>query len=159
MIEMAIVAVALFCTAALVMQSPIELIGALAVIATFGHIQVADRLHDYATTPGGAPVECHRWLTRYLLAKETLWILYFVLHASWSAILGAVLFLVYPLWRSWYRRTTRAVIVRQRVRCECPDHEISCRRQACFELTRDGVRLSVCDTCDITGDTDKRWIA
>ncbi len=47
------------------------------------------------------------WAMRYLVTKECIWVAYFVIHCAWSALVGAGLFLLYPLWRSWYRRTRR----------------------------------------------------
>jgi hypothetical protein len=134
----------------------VEMLGAAAVVLTFCHAQVADRLaeregqreralaaqraldvmpgHDIGvgqklkvTSPGVLPpgfdagatytvVEvrgdaiklfapsCHRWAARYLVAKEVLWLAYFVLHHSWSALAGVFVFLAYPLWRRWWRR-------------------------------------------------------
>lgn len=106
--EMLIVAVALMATSAIVRHSGVEVIGALAVIATFGHIQVASRLHEQAIevlrSEGTTSfVDCSYMLNRYLVAKELLWITYFVLHASWSALVGCGLFVLYPIWRRIHR--------------------------------------------------------
>jgi hypothetical protein len=93
---------------------PIELIGAGAVMLSFAHAQVADRLAEaererraYVTFSDGDDdvnaVACHRWATRYLVGKEALWLAYFVAHRSWAALAGVGLFLAYPLWRRWWR--------------------------------------------------------
>lgn len=103
-----------------------EFLGAVAVTLTFAHTQVADRLaekekeraHQSVHALNFAPhdvnavrqysaarsiVECHEWLARYLVMKELVWVAYFISRGAWSAIVGAGLFLLYPLWRKWYR--------------------------------------------------------
>lgn len=49
-------------------------------------------------------VECHRWLARYHVGKELLWLAYFVAMGAWSALVGVFVFLLYPLWRGWHLR-------------------------------------------------------
>lgn len=127
MVELAIVAVVLLTVSALT-GGGIELIGALAVIASFAHGQVADRLAEAEAQrrdraldrtrhiarikvnelldehhDQNVAVHCYRWAARYFTAKEALWFVYFVAHRSWSALAGVGLFLVYPIWRSWWR--------------------------------------------------------
>lgn len=91
---------------ALATGGPVEWIGAGAVTLSFAHAQVADRLAEReATRPADAgSVACYRWATRYLVSKEALWLLYFTLHRSWTALAGVGLFLAYPLWRRVWRR-------------------------------------------------------
>lgn len=83
----------------------IELLGAGAVLLSFMHASVADRLaeREAARGPSGVTVDCHRWNTRYLVGKESLWLIYFIAHGSWSALAGVGMFLVYPLWRKYWR--------------------------------------------------------
>lgn len=89
--------------------SPVEWIGAGAVLLTFGHMQVSDRLAENAAFSakvgigGGITVDCFKWTSRYLVGKEILWLVYFMLHQSWSALAGVGLFLLYPVWREWWR--------------------------------------------------------
>ena len=82
----------------------LEMLGAAAVLLSFAHAQVADRLAEREAHRLAQSVECHRWATRYLVCKELLWCGYFVLHGSWSALAGVGLFLAYPLWRRWWRK-------------------------------------------------------
>lgn len=114
-LETLTVAAVLVTVALLSGGGPLELLGAGAVLLSFGHASVADRLAEaererraYARFADGDTdkhaVECHRWATRYLVGKEALWLVYFVLHHSWSALAGVGLFLAYPLWRGWWRR-------------------------------------------------------
>jgi hypothetical protein len=48
-------------------------------------------------------VECYWKLTWYLVAKEILWLVTFVLLKAWPALVGVGLFLLYPIWRHFYR--------------------------------------------------------
>lgn len=91
----------------------LELLGAVAVLLTFAHAQVADRLAEHAAVTDAfarqmvgarSLTSCWRWSRRYFMAKEALWFAYFAAHGSWSALAGVVLFLLYPLWRTAYRR-------------------------------------------------------
>jgi hypothetical protein len=110
--EMAFVAVVLATVALASGGGAVELIGAGAVLLSFGHAQVADRLSESeaarialyrAEVAGGHAVRCYQWATRYLVGKETLWCVYFVVHRSWSALAGVALFLIYPAWRRLWR--------------------------------------------------------
>ena len=77
---------------------------AFAVLLTFTHAQVSDRLaEEQAARPDGT-VTCHAWGARYWTAKEALWVVSFIAAGLWPAVVGAALFLVYPLWRRAYRR-------------------------------------------------------
>jgi hypothetical protein len=82
----------------------LELVGAVAVLLTFAHAQVADRMTEREARRSRPEVHCWRWSRRYFVAKEVLWFAYFAIHGSWSALVGVVVFLLYPLWRTWYRR-------------------------------------------------------
>jgi hypothetical protein len=81
----------------------VEWIGSLAVLASFMHGQVADRLAEREAARSSPDVHCHRWAGRYFAAKEALWLVYFVVHRSYAALAGVALFLAYPLWRRWWR--------------------------------------------------------
>jgi hypothetical protein len=95
--EQAVVATVLVAVAVASGGGALELLGAGAVLLSFGHASVADRLAEAererrAFSFGGDTdkhaVACHRWATRYLVGKEALWLAYFVLHHSWSALAG-----------------------------------------------------------------------
>jgi len=112
-LELAAVA-AILAAVAIATGGPIELVGAAAVTLSFAHAQVADRLAEaererrssvrFADGDTDAhAVTCHRWAVRYLVSKETLWLVYFVAHRSWSALAGVALFLAYTPWRRWWR--------------------------------------------------------
>lgn len=101
--EMVFVWAVLVLVAALSGGGALEFIGAGAVLLSFGHAQVADRLAEREAARERPTVECHRWATRYLVGKESLWLVYFVAHHSWSALAGVALFIAYPSWRRFYR--------------------------------------------------------
>lgn len=85
----------------------LEWVGALAVLLSFMHGQIADRhgaAEAAAAARGDVRVACWRWSARYFIGKEIAWVVYFVAHRSWSALVGCGLFLLYPLWRRWYTR-------------------------------------------------------
>jgi len=88
-------------------MKPVELIGTSAVIFTFCFVQVATRLDEASEKDPNAAyrVHCRKWLTRYLVIKESLWFWYFSVMGAWSALVGVTIFLLYPFWRK-YRTPT-----------------------------------------------------
>lgn len=103
-IETAVVATVLLLVWAATSFQPKELIGVTAVLFTFMHAQVANRMAERQALQTKPDVECYRWNVRYHVAKELCWLGYFLLTESWSALAGVGLFLVHPLWRAWYRK-------------------------------------------------------
>jgi hypothetical protein len=101
--ELAFVWVVLIGVAYVTQAGPVEAVGAMAVLATFAHAQVAERMSEKEALKAKPDVHCHRWSTRYFFAKELLWLSYFIAHRSWSALVGVGVFLAYPFWRSWWR--------------------------------------------------------
>lgn len=81
-----------------------EIVATLAVFLTFMHASVADRLQEQQAIKDVPDVWCHHKLQRYFLGKEALWIIFFIMIKSWAALLGAVIFFLYPFWRKWYRK-------------------------------------------------------
>ena len=79
-------------------------VAACAVLMSFGHAQVADRLAEREAHRERPVVECYRKAARYFIAKEILWFAFFVSTGAWAALAGVVLFMAYPPWRSFYRR-------------------------------------------------------
>jgi hypothetical protein len=79
-------------------------VATLAVLLTFAHGQISDRLAEKEAARETPVVDCYPWVRRYYVGKELLWCAYFVLHRSWPALVGVGLFLLYPLWRRWWRR-------------------------------------------------------
>ena len=81
-----------------------EWIGAAGVLGSFLHATVGDRLAEREAARHVPTVDCHRWSVRYFALREAAWFLYFATGRAWSALVGCVLFLVYPVWRKWWRR-------------------------------------------------------
>lgn len=82
----------------------IEWVGAAAVALSFGHASISVRLAEREAAREVPTVHCHRWMTRYFLAKEALWCAYFLALGAWSALVGVGLFIAYPIWRRYWRR-------------------------------------------------------
>ena len=104
-VETLVVGTVLVAVALLSGGGPVELIGAGAVLLSFCHASVADRLAEREAARERPSVECHRMAVRYFVGKECLWLVYFVLHHSWTALAGVGLFLAYAPWRRWWRST------------------------------------------------------
>lgn len=82
----------------------VEYVGATAVFFSFMHAQVSDRMAEEQSKMIDPSVECYRWSQRYFFIKEAMWLVYFVALNAWSALVGVGVFLLYPMWRKYYRR-------------------------------------------------------
>lgn len=80
-----------------------EIIGSLAVLATFGYTQISDRMLEKESVKLTPEISCYHWAICYFFSKELLWTIYFLLHRTYSALVGVIIFLLYPLWRRFYR--------------------------------------------------------
>lgn len=89
----------------------VEVIGSCAVLFSFMHASVAERLAEREAQRNVKTVHCYRWLTRYFVAKEIGWFVYFLVHHAWSALVGVIVFLLYPVWRRYYRTTIKPLDV------------------------------------------------
>lgn len=76
----------------------------LAILLTFNHAQIGDRLQERQASMDKPTVECYHKLHKLFIAKEVLWITVFLLSGIYAAIVGSVLFAAYPFWRKYYRR-------------------------------------------------------
>jgi hypothetical protein len=105
-LELSVVALVLSAVALITSNNLIQWIGVGAVTLTFAHAQVATRLAEREEHRGRsqATVECYYMAQRYFVGKELLWLVYFVLLQAWTALVGVGLFLVYPIWRRWWRQ-------------------------------------------------------
>jgi hypothetical protein len=83
-----------------------ELICGVAVWITFMHGQVSDRMQEKQSQMSNPDVSCYKWSTRYFLLKEAMWITFFLMIGSYSALVGSLVFFVYPFWRKFYRKLT-----------------------------------------------------
>lgn len=82
----------------------VEWICAAAVVASFGHAQVAERMREREAARAVPDVHCWRWLWGYFVAKEVLWVAFFTATGAYAALGGCAVFLAYPAWRKWWRR-------------------------------------------------------
>jgi hypothetical protein len=82
----------------------IEMLAATAVLLTFGHIQISERLAEKEAQKSFPEVECYRKLHYYFIAKELFWLAYFFMNHSYSALVGVFTFLAYPIWRKYWRK-------------------------------------------------------
>jgi hypothetical protein len=111
--EAVIVASVLGIVAALTGGGLLQWVSALAVLLSFMHAQVADRMtekqQDLARRgwAGGEYVECWRWSRRYFMGKELAWCAVFTMGRAWPALAGVGLFLAYPVWREVWRHRQR----------------------------------------------------
>jgi hypothetical protein len=103
-IEAAVVGLVLATTAILTGNELKEWIGAFAVLFSFMHGQVSDRLAAAQEQMEKPNVECWRWAQRYFMAKEALWFVYFLMSQTYAALAGVVIFLIYPFWRKAYTK-------------------------------------------------------
>ncbi len=81
-----------------------EIICSLAVFFTFMQAQVADRMQEKQSKMAKPDVDCFKWSNRYFVIKETLWISFFLTIGSYAALTGAMIFVLYPFWRMFYRK-------------------------------------------------------
>ena len=98
----ALVVASVLIAVAVYRNSRVEWLGGLAVFFTFMHASVSFRLSEAEERRTVAQVECFRKAQYYFLLKETCWFTYFLLIGAWSALVGVVVFLVYPLWRKYH---------------------------------------------------------
>lgn len=104
-IEASVVAVVLFIQLYFFSHFTVsEVICSFAVLLTFKHAQIADRMQERQALMENPDVHCYRWSNRYFVMKETLWIVFFLMTKSYSALSGAIIFSIYPLWRRYWRK-------------------------------------------------------
>lgn len=104
-VELAVVATVLVVVTAATATRSVDWVACLAVLASFCHGQVAERMAEAQGSLPTPTVHCYRVASFYWVAKECLWLTFFVLVGSYAAVGGCVLFAAYPVWRRWYRRT------------------------------------------------------
>lgn len=107
-IECSFVAVVLFLVAWFSGFTISDQLVAGAVLLTFCHHTVADRLQEQESLrvkkSGHASVSCYRWLYFYFVSKEIVWVCAFLALKSYPAIVGVIVFLHYPIWRKIWRK-------------------------------------------------------
>jgi len=102
--ELLVVSLILMITTFIWSNNLLNWISIVAVILTFGHIQISDRLMEAQVVKQEKEVECYWKLPYYLWSKEILWVIVFLISNNYSAIVGAGIFLIYPFWRKFHRK-------------------------------------------------------
>ncbi len=105
--EVVFVAIILF-TVALCSFDLVAMLSAAACLFTFQYIQISDRLQSTASVL--KLVECAPKLTYYLVCKELFFITLFLVVGAYPSVIASVIFLVYPMWRGYYRRVRKSTI-------------------------------------------------
>ena len=101
--EAAVVAIVLIATVVSTGGSLKEWVGSLAVFFTFMHAQVANDMAEAQEDMPKPSVACYPKARQYFFAKEFLWLVYFTLSQTWAALAGVFVFLMFPMWRKYYR--------------------------------------------------------
>jgi hypothetical protein len=103
-LETLVVAMILVVTNLLTRRGGFEWVGSLAVLLSFGHASIGDRLAERQLLMERPDVECYSKLIWYFVGKELCWIAYFLHTRSYPALVGCGVFLLHPPWRRWYRK-------------------------------------------------------
>jgi hypothetical protein len=104
MLERAFVATVLLTVTLTGRRGLADLLACAAVLLSFAHGQIADRMAEAQEARPVVDVHCYRQAARYWLAKEVVWIAYFITTRAYPAIVGCVVFAAYPSWRKLWRR-------------------------------------------------------
>lgn len=102
--EILIVGTILCIVTLLFANNTINWLTTVAILFTFNHGQIGDRLQERQGVMDKPTVECYHKLNKLFAAKEIVWIIVFLLSGIYAAIVGSVLFSLYPLWRKYYRK-------------------------------------------------------
>ncbi len=101
--ELSVVAVIICSVTFFLHNDLINWITTCAILVTFNHGIIGDRLQERQSKMNKPTVECYYKLNRLFYQKEILWITVFLLSGNYAAITGSVLFFLYPFWRKFYR--------------------------------------------------------
>lgn len=86
-----------------------NLAGAVGVFFSFAHANVASRMTERQAIQEKPDVWCWYKAERYWLLKETAWFVAFMASGMYSALVGNVLFILFPVWRRIHVETRAAV--------------------------------------------------
>lgn len=103
-IELFVVAVILGTLTFLFANDLVNWITTVAILLTFNHGIIGDRLQEKQSKMDRPTVECYWKLNPLFAAKEVVWIAAFLIMQNYAAIVGSALFFLYPFWRKFYRR-------------------------------------------------------
>ncbi len=102
-IELSVVAAILCCVTYFANNNLINWLTVCAILVTFNHGMIGDRLQERQSKMDIPTVECYYKLNGLFWKKEVLWIAVFLLSKNYAAIVGSALFFLYPFWRKFYR--------------------------------------------------------
>lgn len=106
-IEFFVIAICLVTVTVLVANNWINWVTTLAILLTFNHAQIGDRLQERQHKMDAPTVKCYHKLNKLFAAKEVVWIIAFILMKNYAAIFGSALFTIYPFWRKFYRKNIK----------------------------------------------------
>ena len=95
-----------------------NLAGAFGVYFAFSHASVSRHLAEAQASMPLPSVECWPKAESYWVRKEIFWVIAFIASGLYSALVGSVLFLIYPAWRKIHvanRAVVRAAPVKPSV--------------------------------------------
>lgn len=107
--EIIVVGIVLCIVTILFANNWINWVTTIAILFTFNHAQIGDRLQERQAKMDKPTVECYHKLNKLFTAKEITWIIAFLLMQNYSAIVGSAMFAVYPLWRNYYRKHIKSL--------------------------------------------------
>lgn len=107
--EILFVGIVLACVAYLFANNWINWLTTAALLVTFNHAQIGDRLQERQKVMVIRTVECYHKLNKLFMAKEIMWIIAFAVMQNYAAIVGSVLFFLYPWWRKLYRKKIKPI--------------------------------------------------
>ena len=90
-------------------NNAINWVTTLAIILTFQHGQIGDRLQERQDKLEIKTVECYHKLNKLFAGKEIVWIIAFIMMKNYAAIVGSLLFFLYPFWRKYYRKHIKPI--------------------------------------------------
>ncbi len=103
-IELAVIVITLCFVTIIFRNNLLNWITTIAIIFTFQHAQIGDRLQERQSVMNTPTVECYYKLNKLFAFKEICWILVFLLSDNYAALVGSIMFLLYPVWRKYYRK-------------------------------------------------------
>lgn len=104
MFESATVILILSAIAYLTGNTLINWISAFAIWCTFSHAQITDRMMEEQGALPKPSVKCYKKSLYFFIAKELGWLAFFLLQHSYPALIGVGIFLLYPVWRKYWRK-------------------------------------------------------
>lgn len=102
--EILVVGVILSLVTLVFQNNKINWLTTMAILFTFNHAQIGDRLQEGQNQLTNPDVKCYWKLNILFAMKEVVWVVVFLLLHNYAAIVGCILFVLYPVWRKVYRK-------------------------------------------------------